>query len=141
MLGCYLLAAVSLGLVLATVFQLAHCTQAAQFRTVTAQCPSVPRPWAEHQVETTVDFARDSRVLNWYLGGLNFQIEHHLFPKICHVHYRALAPIVEQVCRQHGVRYFAYPTVATAFASHVRWLSQMARRPVVVEEPAVSAAE
>jgi linoleoyl-CoA desaturase len=135
-LGGYLLAAVTLGLVLATVFQLAHCSEAAQFRSTTDQSPSVPRPWAEHQVETTVDFARNSRWLSWYLGGLNFQIEHHLFPRICHVHYPALAPLVEEICRQHGVRYFAYPTLRAAFASHVRWLARMARPPVVVEQPA-----
>ena len=127
--GCYLLAAITLGLVLATVFQLAHCCEAALFRSPTEACPSVARPWAEHQVETTVDFARNSRWLSWYLGGLNFQIEHHLFPKICHVHYPDLAPIVEQVCRQHNVRYVAYPTFGVALSSHVRWLRLMARPP------------
>ena len=101
-----------LGLVLALVFQLAHCSDQAQFKGVSAEQPTVARAWAEHQVETTVDFARDNRVLDWYLGGLNFQVVHHLFPKICHVHYRALAPIVEEVCRAHDVRYFAYPTAS-----------------------------
>jgi linoleoyl-CoA desaturase len=125
----YLVAAGTLGLVLALVFQLAHCSGEATFRAVSAERPLVPRPWAEHQVESTVDFARQSRVLDWYLGGLNFQIVHHLFPKICHVHYRALAPIVEQVCRDHGVRYFAHPTAWAALRSHARWLALMGQRP------------
>jgi linoleoyl-CoA desaturase len=128
-LVCYLVTAMILGLVLATVFQLAHCCEGAQFRLTTAERPSVARPWAEHQVETTVDFARGNRVLTWYLGGLNFQIEHHLFPKICHLHYPDLAPIVEQVCREHAIRYLAHPNLTTALASHVRWLRIMARPP------------
>lgn len=128
-LGVYVIAAATLGLVLATVFQLAHCTEEAQFRVLASGCSSVQRPWAEHQVETTVDFARTNRLLAWYLGGLNFQVVHHLFPRICHVHYPALAPIVEQVCRTHGVKYFAFPTARAAFRSHVRWLRVMGRRP------------
>ncbi len=56
-----------------------------------------------HQVETSVDFARDNRLLTWYLGGLNFQVEHHLFPKTCHIHYPAISPIVEATCRAHGI--------------------------------------
>ena len=127
--GVYVISAVTLGVVLATVFQLAHCSDQAQFRAITVDQPAVPRPWAEHQVETTVDFARGSRLLCWYLGGLNFQIEHHLFPKVCHVHYPALAPIVEEVCRAHGVAYFAYPTALQALRSHVRWLRIMGRAP------------
>jgi linoleoyl-CoA desaturase len=76
-------------------------------------------------------------MLSWYLGGLNFQIEHHLFPKICHVHYAALAPIIEDVCRTNGIRYFAFPTARAAFRSHVRWLRVMGRRPEVAVVPAV----
>jgi fatty acid desaturase len=60
---------------------------------------------------------------------LNFQIEHHLFPRICHVHYPALAPIVEEVCRNNGVAYFVHPTMRAALASHVRWLRRMGQRP------------
>ena len=128
-IGVYVIAAATLGLVLATVFQLAHCSDRAQFRKPLLGGTSVERPWAEHQVETAVDFGRSSRVLCWYLGGLNFQVVHHLFPKICHIHYPALAPIVEQVCAIHGVNYFAFPTARAAFRSHVRWLRIMGRNP------------
>jgi linoleoyl-CoA desaturase len=132
--GGYLIAAGTLGLVLALVFQLAHCSDQASFTGVSAEHLVVPRAWAEHQVEATVDFARDSRVLDWYLGGLNFQVVHHLFPKICHVHYRALAPIVEQACREHDVRYFAYPTAWAALQSHARWLRLMGQRPIMLSD-------
>jgi linoleoyl-CoA desaturase len=74
-----------------------------------------------------VDFARGSALLGWYLGGLNHQIEHHLFPKVCHVHYRALSPIVEEVCARHGVRYRAQPSLRAAVAANVRWLRLLGR--------------
>jgi linoleoyl-CoA desaturase len=135
-LALYLVAGATLGLVLAVVFQLAHCTEAAVFRQVSAPSFTVPRGWAEHQVESTVNFARGNRWLNWYLGGLNFQIEHHLFPKICHVHYPALAPLVEEICRAHGVRYFAHPTMRQALASHTRWLRALGNAPDTVAQPA-----
>ncbi len=129
-IGVYAISAVTLGLLLALVFQGAHCSDMAAFRAITADDHQVPRPWAEHQVETTVDFAQGSRLLAWYLGGLNFQIEHHLFPRICHVHYPALAPIVRQVCAENGVRYFAHPTFGAAIRSHLRQLHEMGKRPV-----------
>jgi linoleoyl-CoA desaturase len=116
----WLLAAGTLGIVLASVFQLAHCVVDADF--VTAPGGAIPHDWAAHQVSASVDFARSSRLLAWYLGGLNFQVEHHLFPKICHVHLPALAPIVEATCREHGIRYRAQPTLRRALAANVRWL-------------------
>jgi linoleoyl-CoA desaturase len=83
--------------------------------------------WAVHQAEATVDFARNSRVLAWLLGGLNFQIEHHLFPMICHVHYPAICKMVEKTCRDFGVKYAEHPTFWSGVASHYRWLKQMGR--------------
>ena len=91
-----------------------------------------PREWARHQVEHTVDFARSSRVLNWYLCGLNFQVEHHLMPGVCHVHYRSIAPIVEDLAEQHGIRYSANRTFVLALRSHARWLKQMGQPPLAV---------
>ena len=114
-----------LGLVLGVVFQTAHCVEGAMF--TVPGCPGhLNREWATHQVESTVDFGRGHRLLTWYLGALNYQIEHHLFPRISHLHYPALAPIVEAVCRQYGVRYRALPTFAAAVAAHYRWLRRLA---------------
>jgi linoleoyl-CoA desaturase len=87
----------------------------------------VEMEWAVHQVQTTVDFARKSRVLCWLLGGLNFQIEHHLFSKICHIHYPALSKVVEETCKEFGVRYSSNKTFLSAVASHFRWLVLMGR--------------
>lgn len=115
-----------LGNLLAIVFQLAHCVGQAEFidSGITTQTD-----WASHQVATTVDFARGSRVLGWYLGGLNFQIEHHLFPRICHVHYGALSAVVEETCRAHGVRYRSEPTLWSALRANWRWLRSMGACP------------
>ncbi len=78
-----------------------------------------------------VDFARGNRLLCWYLGGLNFQVVHHLFPKVCHLHYPALSRIIEATCHEHGVRYRAQAGVGTALGSHVRWLKRMGRPEVL----------
>ena len=114
-----------LGLVLGVVFQTAHCVEGATF--TAGHAGRLDRDWAAHQVESTVDFARDSRLVTWYLGALNFQIEHHLFPRVSHVHYPALAPIVEAVCRQYGVRYRVLRTFSAAVAAHYRWLRRLGR--------------
>jgi linoleoyl-CoA desaturase len=78
-------------------------------------------------VRATVDFAPSNRLLGWYVGGLNFQIEHHLFPEVCHVHYPALAAIVEATCLAHGVPYRAEPTLPHAIAAHHRHLRALGR--------------
>jgi linoleoyl-CoA desaturase len=114
-----------LGVVLSVVFQLAHCVEQAAFPMPQAATCRIENAWAVHQVETTVDFARHSWVATWLLGGLNFQIEHHLFPRICHVNYPYLAPLVEQTCREFGVRYAAHETFGSGLASHYRWLRRL----------------
>jgi linoleoyl-CoA desaturase len=113
------------GEVLSVVFQLGHCVEEAAFPLPRQDTGRMEAAWAAHQVETTVDFARDSRLITWFIGGLNFQIEHHLFPRICHVHYPALAPLVEETTREFGLRYQAHKTLRAAVASHFRWLRRM----------------
>ncbi len=131
-MGVYILAAFVSGVVLSVVFQLAHCVEEAEFP-VPTNTPDgnqqVQTEWAIHQVLTTVDFARRNRFLCWFLGGLNFQIEHHLFNKICHVHYPALSKVVEEVCKEFGVCYNAHRTFLAAVGSHYRWLVQMGQLP------------
>jgi linoleoyl-CoA desaturase len=127
--GFYFLTGAVLGLTLSIVFQLAHCIEETTFRIPEAGSQRIGRDFYTHQVETSADFARGSRLWTWYLGGLNFQVEHHLFPKICHVHYPALSPIVEQTCSDHGVPYLDHPSVSSAVRSHVRLLKRLSRRP------------
>lgn len=121
----YIVTSFAQGILLSTVFQAAHCVESAAFPLPRTDTGRMNAAWAVHQVETTVDFARGNRLLSWFIGGLNFQIEHHLFPRVCHVHYAALAPIVESTCREFGVRYVAHETFVASIASHFRWLRSM----------------
>jgi linoleoyl-CoA desaturase len=126
----YVTAAFVSGVVLSVVFQLAHCVGEADFPVpihVAGGAERMQTDWAVHQVQTTVDFARGNRILCWFLGGLNFQIEHHLFHKICHVHYPALSKVVEQTCRDFGIQYAEHKTLFSAIASHFKWLVEMGR--------------
>jgi linoleoyl-CoA desaturase len=84
-------------------------------------------------VETTVDFCRQNRLVSWYMGGLNFQIEHHLFPRVPHTHYPRIAHIVRRNCELHGVRYSAHRSLWAALRSHTLHLRAMGRLGVPVE--------
>jgi linoleoyl-CoA desaturase len=126
-LGVYLVVALVAGVTLSTVFQLAHCVEEADVTSIPEDGAKLPRSWAEHQLATTADFSPRNRLLSWYLGGLNFQVEHHLFPRICHVHYPALAPVIRGVCQEAGVTHFTHKSVWRALRSHVRHLKQMGR--------------
>ncbi|KGI78723.1 linoleoyl-CoA desaturase [Oleiagrimonas soli] len=126
--GYAVVAAVS-GLLLALVFQMAHVVEAAAFPTPVGEAPHLDTPWAVHQLHTTVNFAPHNRVLSWLIGGLNFQVEHHLFPHIAHVHYPAVARVVERTCREFGLPYHVSPSFAASIASHYRWLHRMSLRP------------
>jgi linoleoyl-CoA desaturase len=121
----YLVASFVLGVVMSVVFQLAHCVPEAAFPPAPEGAAHLESSWAVHQAETTVDFARGSRLLSWFLGGLNFQVEHHLCPRVCHVHYPALSKVVEATCREFGVRYAAHKSFLAGLAAHYRWLRQM----------------
>ncbi len=114
------------GTVLSVVFQVAHCVEEAEFPMPRASTGRIDHAWAVHQAETTVDFARRSRVVAWLVGGLNFQIEHHLFPRICHVNYPAISTLVEETCRDFGMRYREFTSFRAGMASHFRWLRRMA---------------
>jgi linoleoyl-CoA desaturase len=128
----YFACAFVLGLTLSVVFQLAHCVPEA------AAGPADERSWARRQVESSVDFARGHPLVTWYLGGLNYQIEHHLFPQVAHVHYPVIAPTVEAVCREFGVRYSAYPTLGSALGAHLRFLRTLGAPPTIVEPTATA---
>lgn len=122
---CYAVASFVQGVVLSVVFQLAHCVEEAEFPMPRPDTHRIENCWAVHQIETTVDFAPRSRVLSWLVGGLNCQVEHHLFPQICHIHYPRLSRVVEDTCREFGVTYLKNNTLFDGIASHYRWLRRM----------------
>lgn len=126
-LAVYFAVSVVVSLVMALTFQGAHCVVGAAFPAEDA----AKTEWAAHQARTSLDFAPRHPLWTWYLGGLNYQLEHHLFPRVSHVHYPALAPIVREVCEAHGVPYQVMPTVGATLASHGRWLAEMGRAPAV----------
>jgi linoleoyl-CoA desaturase len=132
----HLVAVYTLGITLAAAFQLAHCVEEADFPAPAPDGETTHEDWAAHQVETTVDFAPKSAVLRWFLGGLNFQVEHHLFPKVCHLHYLALSGIVEEVATKHGIHYRRNLTLRGALASHFRHLKKLGR-PAVLPTAAI----
>jgi linoleoyl-CoA desaturase len=121
-------------LVTATTFQLAHCVEEAEFTTA-EELEASKRVWAVHEVETTVDFCPRNSVLTWLLGGLNYQIEHHLFPRVAHTHYPHIAEIVRRNAARHGVRYTVQPSLRLALRSHQRHVRALGRSgmPVAIE--------
>ena len=116
------------GFVLSMVFQLAHTVEHTAFPVADVQTGKMEDEWAVHQIKTTANFATNNPVVSWLVGGLNFQIEHHLFPKISHVHYPAISKIIRQACQEYGLVYIEYPRVRYAVASHVAFLRQMGRK-------------
>lgn len=116
------------GIVLTVVFQLAHTVNETDYPLADSD-GIIHNNWAVHQLQTTVDFARHNKILTWYLGGLNFQIEHHLFPTICHVHYPDIAPIVESTAKEFGIPYHYHNTFKAAIGSHFQALIKFGHIP------------
>jgi linoleoyl-CoA desaturase len=110
------------GMILSFVFQLAHVVEGAE---QPFEEDEHYANWHVHQLKTTSDFARNNKVLGWYIGGLNFQIEHHLFPHICHIHYSKIAAIVQSTAQQYGIPYNLKPSFTSALSSHISMLKQL----------------
>lgn len=114
------------GIILSIVFQLAHVVEETTFP-VPDEKGNIENEWAIHQLKTTADFAPKSWFLTYYLGGLNYQAIHHLFPTICHVHYPKIAPIVEKTAKEFGVTYIYHKNMWSAFMSHMRLLARLGK--------------
>ena len=116
------------GLILGVVFQLAHVVEGTDYPLPDAG-GQMENTWLIHEMITTSNFAPRNRLLSWYVGGLNFQIEHHLFPKVCSIHYPAISRIVRATAESHGVPYNEQPTLRKAIGSHYRMLKRLGRAP------------
>ncbi|MCE3283048.1 MAG: acyl-CoA desaturase [Chitinophagaceae bacterium] len=114
------------GFILSIVFQLAHTVEHTHFP-MPDEAGRMEDEWAIHQVKTTANFATNNKLVSWCVGGLNFQVEHHLFPKISHIHYPVINRIVKQTCKEYGVEYIEYPTVSKAIRSHINYLREMGK--------------
>jgi linoleoyl-CoA desaturase len=134
-LGGFLLLHATMGLTLSLVFQLAHVVENTEFEHVELdETKVVESAWAVHELRTTSNFAMGSKVVSWFVGGLNFQIEHHLFPKVSHVHYPAISKIVQQKCAEYNLPYNQYPTMLEAVASHFRVMRNLGKKPAVMQQ-------
>ena len=113
------------GFTIAIVFQLAHVVEDTHFEDAKLKNVKIEEEWAIYQVKTTADFATSNKVLSWFVGGLNYQVEHHLFPKISHIHYPAIHAIVKETCNKFDIRHINYSTLSSAVASHLRFMKQL----------------
>jgi linoleoyl-CoA desaturase len=118
------------GFILAIIFQPAHVIDGTDYP-MPDNDGRMENSWAIHQLHTTTNFANNSRIFSWYVGGLNFQVEHHLFPNICHVHYRHISNIVKSTAAEFGVPYKSETTFLDAVAGHARLLKELGKRPVL----------
>ena len=115
------------GFILSIVFQLAHTVEDTEFPMPDAVTGRLEDEWAIHQLKTTANFATSNRFISWFVGGLNFQVEHHLFPKISHIHYPAISKIIKQACKEYDVKYVEYKRMHQAILSHILFLRQMGK--------------
>lgn len=122
----YLIIGLFAGFVLSIVFQLAHTVEDTEFPLPNDQ-NKFEDEFALHQIQTTANFATGNKFITWSLGGLNFQIEHHLFPKISHVHYPEISKIIKNICQERGINYIDYNTFGRAVKAHVGFLRRMGK--------------
>jgi linoleoyl-CoA desaturase len=118
-----------LGSTLSIVFQLAHTVEQNTFPKPEPKSGNIENEWAIHQVETTANFAPTNKIAAWYLGGLNFQIEHHLFTNVCHIHYPIISKIVRKTSEDYSINYISYPTLLSAIIAHFKFLKRMGVEP------------
>ena len=123
----FLIIAMFSGFVLSIVFQLAHTVEETTFPVPSTDVNTIENEWAIHQIETTANFATKNKLISWLVGGLNFQIEHHLFPKVSHIHYPAISKIIKQACLEYGIKYTEFPKMRHAIVSHASHLRKMGR--------------
>ncbi|TAH27456.1 MAG: acyl-CoA desaturase [Cytophagales bacterium] len=112
------------GTTISIVFQMAHVVEDTDFPLPNSE-NKIDQEWALHQISTTANFSTRSKFVSWLLGGLNFQVEHHLFPKISHVHYPKINLLVKETCEQFGVKYIEYSNVYYAFSAHIKHIKRL----------------
>lgn len=120
---------IGLGLTLSIVFQLAHVVEDTVFDHIETGAKNIDNEWAMHQVRTTANFSPDNNIISWFAGGLNYQIEHHLFPRISHIHYPALSKLVQSECEAFNLPYNNLPTFKAAVTSHFRFIRMLGIKP------------
>ncbi len=118
------------GLILSVVFQLAHVVDHAD-TPLPEKDGTMKNSWAIHQLFTTVNFGTKNRLVNWFTGGLNHQVEHHIFPNISHIHYTKISKIVKETAKEFNLPYNEYKTTRKAIISHFRHLKELGKKPAL----------
>ena len=118
------------GVILSVVFQLAHIVDDAD-TPLPDESGTMKNTWAIHQLFTTVNFGTKNRIVNWFTGGLNHQVEHHIFPNISHVHYTKISKIVKQTAQEFNLPYHEYKTTRKAIISHFKHLKELGKEPTL----------
>jgi linoleoyl-CoA desaturase len=118
------------GLILSIVFQLAHVVDETT-NPVPDENGEIENTWAIHQLYTTANFAPKNKIVNWFTGGLNHQVEHHLFPHISHVHYGKIADIVKQTATECNLPYHEFKTMRSAVVAHFKHLRDLGMKPAL----------
>jgi linoleoyl-CoA desaturase len=135
----FLVIHLTMGITLSLVFQLAHVVEKTTFEEAGAEAKTLDTEWAVHEILTTANFAPGNKVISWFVGGLNYQVEHHLFPRISHVHYPAISSIVKEHCSKMDLPYHYYPTMHEAVLSHIKVMKQLGYKDVIVEKGKLAA--
>jgi linoleoyl-CoA desaturase len=125
----FLVYQLTLGLALGLVFSMAHQVESVGFADPKGNPARICEEWATHQMRTTANFANRSSLWTWYSGGLNHQIEHHLFPALNHTHYKTIRQIVVQTAGEFGLPYHHYDSYGAALHSHYRHLRTLSEKP------------
>ena len=118
------------GVILTIIFQLAHVVEKVEMP-LPSNLGNMKNSWAIHQLFTTSNFSTNNKILNWFSGGLNFQVEHHLFPKISHIHYKKISKIVKKTALEFNLPYNEYRTTRDAIKSHFNFLKLMGTKPAL----------
>jgi linoleoyl-CoA desaturase len=112
------------GVTLGAIFQPAHVVPTSDYP-VPDESGNINADWAVSQLYNTANFAPGAKMLSWYVGGLNYQVEHHLFPNICHIHYSKISKIVKETANEYDLPYHSYKTFGRALAEHTRMLYRL----------------
>ena len=118
------------GLILSVIFQLAHIMDEAEMP-MPENDGSLKNTWAIHQLKTTVNFSPKNKFINWFTGGLNHQVEHHIFPNISHIHYGKIAEIVKKTAKEFNLPYNEFKTTRKAIIAHFNYLKLMGVKPTM----------
>ena len=118
------------GLILSIVFQLAHVVEETA-NPIPDENGEIENTWAIHQLYTTANFAPKNKIVNWFTGGLNHQVEHHLFPHISHVHYGKIAEIVKTTAKECNLPYHEFKTMRSAVIAHYKHLKDLGQKPLL----------